>query len=59
MEKALIAVLMIACIRPFKSGNKRTSGILGNAILLANNYDKLLTNTFRLLISNKLIFVLP
>ncbi len=38
IEKALIAVLMIAYIQPFEDGNKRTSRILGNAILLANNY---------------------
>ena len=38
VEKALIAVLMIAYIQPFEDGNKRTSRILGNAILLADNY---------------------
>lgn len=38
IEKALIAVLMIAYIQPFEDGNKRTSRILGNAVLLANNY---------------------
>lgn len=38
LEKALIAVLMIAYIQPFEDGNKRTSRILGNALLLANNY---------------------
>ena len=38
IEKALIAVLMIAYIQPFEDGNKRTSRILGNALLLANNY---------------------
>jgi Fic family protein len=37
-EKALIAVLMISYIQPFEDGNKRTGRILGNAILLANNY---------------------
>ena len=38
IEKALIAVLMIAYIQPFEDGNKRTSRILSNAILLANDY---------------------
>ena len=38
VEKALISVLMIAYIQPFEDGNKRTSRILGNALLLANNY---------------------
>lgn len=38
IEKALLAVLMIAYIQPFEDGNKRTSRILGNALLLANNY---------------------
>ena len=38
IEKALIAVLMIAYIQPFEDGNKRTSRILSNAILLANGY---------------------
>lgn len=38
IEKALIAVLMISYIQPFEDGNKRTSRILGNAILLADDY---------------------
>lgn len=38
VEKALITVLMIAYIQPFEDGNKRTSRILSNAILLANDY---------------------
>lgn len=38
LEKALIAVLMIAYIQPFEDGNKRTSRILGNALLLAHGY---------------------
>ena len=38
VEKALIAVLMIAYIQPFEDGHKRTSRILSNAILLANGY---------------------
>lgn len=35
--KATIAVLGISYIQPFEDGNKRTSRILGNAILLMNN----------------------
>lgn len=38
LEKALITVLMISYIQPFEDGNKRTSRILGNALLLANDY---------------------
>lgn len=37
-EKALIVVLMIAYIQPFEDGNKRTSRILANAILIAHDY---------------------
>ena len=37
-EKAMIAVLMISYIQPFEDGNKRTSRILGNALLLAYDY---------------------
>ena len=38
LEKALITVLIISYIQPFEDGNKRTSRILGNALLLANDY---------------------
>lgn len=38
LEKALIINLMIAYIQPFEDGNKRTSRILSNAILITNNY---------------------
>ena len=38
IERALLAVLMISYIQPFEDGNKRTSRILGNAILLAEDY---------------------
>lgn len=38
MEKALLAVLMISCIQPFEDGNKRTSRVLGSAILLADDF---------------------
>jgi len=36
-EKAFLAILMIAYIQPFSDGNKRTSRLTGNALLLANN----------------------
>lgn len=36
--KALIATAGLAYIQPFEDGNKRTSRLLGNAILLAHNY---------------------
>lgn len=36
-SKALALILIISYIQPFEDGNKRTSRILGNAILLANN----------------------
>lgn len=38
LEKALIIVLMIAYIQPFEDGNKRTSRILANAVLMAHDY---------------------
>ncbi|MDR0555941.1 MAG: Fic family protein [Holosporaceae bacterium] len=38
LEKAFTVVLMISYIQPFEDGNKRTSRILANAILLANDY---------------------
>jgi len=38
IEKALLTVLMISYIQPFEDGNKRTSRILGNALLLAYHY---------------------
>ena len=41
IEKALIAVLMIVYIQPFGDGNKRTSRIVGNALLLTNDYGPL------------------
>ncbi|KKQ40036.1 MAG: hypothetical protein US58_C0024G0007 [Candidatus Magasanikbacteria bacterium GW2011_GWA2_37_8] len=34
-EKAFVAMLLIAYIQPFEDGNKRTSRVLGNAVLLA------------------------
>jgi Fic family protein len=37
-EKAMITALMISYIQPFEDGNKRTSRILSNAILLAYDY---------------------
>lgn len=40
-EKALIAHAMIAYIQPFADGNKRTSRMLGNAILIAHDMPPL------------------
>lgn len=37
-EKALIVVAMIAYLQPFADGNKRTSRMLANAILIAYGY---------------------
>lgn len=37
-EKALSALLLISYIQPFADGNKRTSRIISNAILICNNY---------------------
>ena len=36
-EKALVAMLLLAYIQPFVDGNKRTSRLCGNAILLAHD----------------------
>jgi Fic family protein len=36
-SKAMLAAIMIAYIQPFEDGNKRTSRLLGNAILMAHN----------------------
>ncbi|MDD2548370.1 MAG: Fic family protein [Candidatus Pacebacteria bacterium] len=41
IEKALIAYALIPYIQPFEDGNKRTSRVLVNAILLAHNYSLL------------------
>lgn len=38
LEKALLVSLLVAYIQPFEDGNKRTSRILANAILMANGY---------------------
>ena len=35
--RSLLTILMISYIQPFEDGNKRTSRLLGNAILLSNN----------------------
>lgn len=37
-EKALLALLLIAYIQPFNDGNKRTSRIVSNALLLSAGY---------------------
>jgi fido (protein-threonine AMPylation protein) len=39
--RAFLSVLMISYIQPFEDGNKRTARLLGNALLLANNYSSL------------------
>jgi len=36
-SKAIFAIVMISYIQPFADGNKRTSRLLGNALLMANN----------------------
>ena len=38
LEKALIASAMVAYIQPFADGNKRTSRMLTNAILVAHDF---------------------
>lgn len=38
VEKSLLLNLLIAYIQPFNDGNKRTSRLMGNAILVANNH---------------------
>ena len=37
-EKAFAILILISYIQPFMDGNKRTARILGNAILISNNY---------------------
>ena len=37
-EKSLIFLAVIAYLQPFTDGNKRTSRMISNAILLANGY---------------------
>jgi hypothetical protein len=37
-EKALMGILGMSYIQPFVDGNKRTSRLLGNAVLLSENY---------------------
>ena len=37
-EKALLAILLLSYIQPFTDGNKRTSRIVSNALLIANKY---------------------
>jgi Fic family protein len=38
MIKAIFAISVLSYIQPFEDGNKRTARLLGNAILLSNNY---------------------
>jgi Fic family protein len=40
-DKALLANLLLAYLQPFIDGNKRTSRIISNAILMSNNYPPL------------------
>ena len=40
-EKALLAVLGVSYIQPFVDGNKRTSRLLSNAILISDNFAPL------------------
>lgn len=35
--KSMLSIILLSYIQPFEDGNKRTSRILGNAILIANN----------------------
>lgn len=37
-EKALLSILLLSYIQPFADGNKRTSRIVSNALLIANKY---------------------
>jgi len=39
--KALLAILLISYIQPFEDGDKRTSRLLGNALLLSYDYPPL------------------
>lgn len=38
IEKALALIAKVSYIQPFEDGNKRTSRVLGNAILMAHNF---------------------
>ena len=40
-EKALLSILGVSYIQPFVDGNKRTSRLLGNAMLISKNYAPL------------------
>jgi len=37
-EKSLLALVLLSYIQPFSDGNKRTARIIGNAILMNNQY---------------------
>lgn len=41
LAKALLSVALISYIQPFEDGNKRTSRLMGNALLIAHNYPPL------------------
>lgn len=36
-EKAILSILLISYIQPFEDGNKRTSRLVGNAVLMNQN----------------------
>ena len=38
VEKAMALIAMVSYIQPFEDGNKRTSRVLGNAILMAHDF---------------------
>jgi len=38
LEKALLAMPLIAYIQPFADGNKRTARMISNALLLAHDH---------------------
>jgi Fic family protein len=37
-EKALLVLVLMSYIQPFEDGNKRTTKIISNAILMSENY---------------------
>ncbi len=41
VEKAFVGVAMLSYIQAFNDGNKRTARLVGNALLIANNYAPL------------------
>jgi Fic family protein len=41
LEKAMACIVLIAYLQPFADGNKRTSRLMANAVLLAQEYPPL------------------